>query len=196
MEKIHFLIILTNCFGYLSGLLVLSFGASFTKFQRKTFPILKKLDGKQVHLFISIIISSFLFWGSITWKDITIYKLSIQINQDPKGNLIQKATEVAFNMELKEVAEEYKDEAAKFFKTANSKFAKAEYKDAIEYYDKSIKLLPTMSAYLNLGNSYFNLSDFSKAEDAFSSGKKIAKEKNRKRFEAIFLGSLGWLEHF
>ena len=61
MSKIHFLIWLSYTFLFLAGIGGLLLSVSFTRGQRKRFPFLKKLDGKQIHLCMPSVVF-FSYW--------------------------------------------------------------------------------------------------------------------------------------
>jgi hypothetical protein len=49
---VTYAIVLTYLFGFFGALSALLLGVSFTKGQRQRYPLLRKLDGKQLHLLV------------------------------------------------------------------------------------------------------------------------------------------------
>jgi tetratricopeptide (TPR) repeat protein len=184
-------IVLAGIFGFLASI---TGGAlltvHFTKGQRKRYPILTKLDGKQLHLLITTIVFAAIAFGSSICKDIWAKPVVVLI-PDPHEAFTPKATLAGFEKELKEAAAERESEARDYFKTAERDLAAQRYPDAASNYRKSIELLPTMSGYLNVGISLGHTSNFREAEEAFVAGLQIARKKGRKEFEAAFLGNIG-----
>ncbi len=72
------LIIVESVFGFLAFVALVLFGASFTKGQREKFPILRKLDGKQLHLFLFLFVFGLIAYGTNAWKDMVITKASFE----------------------------------------------------------------------------------------------------------------------
>jgi len=183
-------IALTYLFGFLAAISVLLFGASFSRHQRQRFPLLKKLDGKQVHLFIAAVVFLALNFAGSAWKDLLTTQ-PLEQSQGPRGEIIQKATTTGFKKELKEGAGELVSKAEIHFNAAEDDFATRRYQDAASNYLKSINIIPTMSAYLNRGISLWYISVFPQAQHAFISGLRMARKKQDKKLEAAFRGSIG-----
>jgi hypothetical protein len=49
---------------------MLLLGMNFTKRKRKTYPILKKLDGKQLYFVLAVLLFSAIASGANVWKDL------------------------------------------------------------------------------------------------------------------------------
>ncbi len=63
------LVVLTFLFGFVAGICAILLGVKgFTKGQREKYPILKRLDGKQLHLIVAATIFSAIATGAGTWK--------------------------------------------------------------------------------------------------------------------------------
>ncbi len=189
---IKFLNILT----YLSGALatvcwaLLSIGLANTEWiEWETLRTL--VDKEKWDLFITALIATGIFAGAQIWNAALKPAHSLEQIPGPRGEQTQKATLTGFKKEVKEAAAEAAKEAEGYFSAAERDFKARHYKEAAENYQKSINALPTMSAYLNLGISLFNISDFPKAENAWTSGLRIARKKGNKRLEAAFLGNMG-----
>ena len=115
----------------------------------------------------------------------------VQSSEGPRGEVVQKATLSGIKRELKEAAGEKATQAEQFFIAGEIDYKAKQYKDAAENYRKSVESIGTRSGYLNLGNALFYSSDFKNAEDSYINGLQIAREKNDKRLEGVFLNNLG-----
>ncbi len=115
----------------------------------------------------------------------------VEFSQGPRGELTQKATLSGFKKELEEAAAERVSEAEDYFNAAERDLLSNRYKDAANNYKKSINILPTMSAYLNLGISLIYVTDYLQAEDILISGIQIARKKADQWYEGAFLGNIG-----
>jgi len=188
---IYIAIVLTYLFGFLGAISVLLLGVSFTKAQREKYPLLRKLDGKQLHLFVLACVFLVLSFGTNALKDALSVKPSVVLTQGPRGELTQKATPRGFKKELEEAGAELVSKAEDYFKAAEWDFEAREYADAASNYQKSINVVPTMSGYLNRGICLFYVSDFRQAEDAFISGVQIARKKGNRNLEGAFLNNIG-----
>ena len=188
---IQLLIVFTYLFRFLAALSVLLFGASFSRRQRERFPLLKKLDGKQVHLFIAAVVFLAFNFGTDAWKDLLTTQPSLEQSQGPGGEIIQKATATGFKKELEEGADELKSEAEDYFNAAEHDYEEMRYREAANNYLKSIEVIPTMSAYLNRGISLRNISSYAQSEDTYISGLQMAQKKQDKDLEGAFRGNIG-----
>ena len=178
-------------FAFLAFICGLLIKPKFTKGQRDKYPILKKLDGKQLYLVGFTIIFSAISFGIYAIQDEQSVKSELELLHGYNGELNQRASILGFEKELEDAVKERKTEARDYFNAAEADFSSWRYKEAINNYQKSIKALPTMSAYLNMGHAYLYDSDFQGAKDAFASGLTIAQDKNNKLFEGAFSGSIG-----
>ena len=110
--------------------------------------------------------------------------------QGPSGT-ITEATLVGFKKEIKEVTDELAEEAESYFEAGERDYTASRFRDAAQNFQKSLDILPTMSGYLNLGNSYYSVSDIKNAETACVSGLQISRRKKDRMLESAFLGSMG-----
>ena len=85
-------------------------------------------------------------------------------------------------------------EAQKLFEEAEGLFEDKKFAEAARIYSLSIAECPSLPAYLNLGNSYFSLSQLDEAEEAFFYGLELARDEKDRWFEGTFLGNLGFVE--
>lgn len=205
------LIILGHCLEFLAAAAGLLLGLSFTKGQRDRFPVLKKLDGKQLHLGLLVIIFVALSLGINAFKGdysgdtaqgtqsparnprVNAFKdgSSLETVLISGGETFEKATESGFQRELREAAEGQKTEANSHFNAGEKDFAASKFQSAARNYKASIECLPTMAACLNSGKSFYYISDYPGAEEAYRQGLGIARQKREQQFEAAFLAGIG-----
>jgi tetratricopeptide (TPR) repeat protein len=182
------LIVLGHLFTFVAAIAGLLLGLSFTTVEHQRFPVLRKLEGKRVSLLFTTVLSLAIVLVVNITKDVPP---AFETAQGPKGEALQKATASGFDRELEDAAAELKTKAKRFFDAAEAEFKPGSYEDAAKSYQKSIDLLPTMSAYLNAGISWYNISKFPEAEQAFLAGLQLAREKEDEKFEGNFLGNIG-----
>ena len=168
------LIVLTYLFGFLGAIFTLLLGVTFTKGQRKKYPILTKLDEKQLRFFFVACVFLALSYGATGLKEILSHKDRFTSVTGPSGALTQKATPTGIKNELEEAANQLASKAEDYFNAAEHDFVASRYRDAACNYRKSFNVVPTMSGSLNLGISLFCVSDSDGALDAFISGLGIA----------------------
>ena len=114
----------------------------FTRGQRRRYPFLTKLDGKQVYLIGATIIFGILAYGSSMVKDFfSITPTAVSV-PGPQGESRQKATLTGFEKELADAATEHASEAKHYFKAAEHDFEARRYRDAAKNDQKSIGHLP------------------------------------------------------
>ncbi len=191
MRLIHLCIALTYLLMLLGTLAGLLLGArSFTQGQRKKYPVLRKLDGKQLHL----LTAALLFFGGAFLTNILKDFLSLQpateLVRGPEGQFTRKATSSSIREELRDAAAELASKAEDYFNAAERDYAVNRYRDAAKNYQNATEVLPTMSAYLNLGNSFFYISDNKRAQTAYFSGLQLADRKNAEEFKGAFLSGI------
>ena len=150
--------------------------------------MLKLLEGQQLFLGIATAVFALFRWIINLAKDIPE---ALETIIAPNGQTIQKATVSGFDKELQDAAEERRNEAKKYFDAGEKDFKANNYSSAANNYRASIDRLPTMSACLNAGTSFYNSSDYQGAERAYQEGLKLAQQKGDKSFEAAFLGNIG-----
>ena len=118
-------------------------------------------------------------------------QLEVLFEQTQGGQILEKSTLTGFGKEVEEALSEQRNQTTDYFKAAEHDFAAGLYRTAVSNYQKSISVIPTMSAYLNLGISHFYLSKYDKADEALTSGLKIAVQKQDKELEATLRNGLG-----
>jgi len=119
------------------------------------------------------------------------YPPVLEPTQGPKGEITQKATLTGFERELQDAAADLAARAKKHFEAAEDDYRERRYRDAAERYQKSIELLPTMSAYLNRGIALHYVSELGQAEAVSLTGLQIARKREQKDFEVSFLTNIG-----
>src|SRR5713226_3534421 len=175
----------------LGAIVALLLRARFTQGQRKKYPIITKLDGKQIPLFVTAVLFLVLGYGASALRDMWGEKYDGELSQGLRGELTRRAPLGETQREFQEAASELAREAQDFFHAAERDFVANRYRDAGGGYRKSVKTLPTMSGYLNLGISLLYVSALADAEDAFGRGLQLAQNKGRKDFQQAFLLNLG-----
>jgi len=183
-----FLIVLGHLFTFVAAIAGLLLGLSFTDVQLEQYPFLHWLDGQQIPLAVTAVVSFVIVMVTNLFKDV---KKEFETVQGPKGEVFQKATESGFEKELKDAADELKAKAKHYFEAAEEDFKPGSYEDAARNYQKSIDLLPTMSAFLNAGLAWFYVSSYTEAEQVFLAGLQLAREKEAEKFKGVFLGNIG-----
>ncbi len=188
------LIIVSSLFGFLAFCSVpLLFTWSLNEEQRNKYRFLAKYHEKRLYLaFLTLIFLTFAgVTGGLSQTAFSPSRPVIVVVQGPGGEPIQKATSTGFKKELEDTAAELVKEAEDYFNAAERDFGAHRYQDAAANYRKSIDVVPTMSAYLNLGISLYYGSDFPGAEAAFIRGLQLARKKGARGFEGAFLGNIG-----
>lgn len=193
MWTYYLLIWATYLFLFAGTISAILLTVSFTQGQRRKFPLLKRLDGRQIHLSLVTILFLALGYGAYAYKDTLILNLSFELSRGPGEPQAEKATPSGFELELKKATDERSQEAADFFRTAERSFNSMQYQDAATNYRRSIEAVPTLSAYLNLGVALRYLADYPAAEPVLLKGLQYAKSKGEKKFEANFLFNLGFV---
>ena len=161
--------------------------------------IKKRINTNSTAIFLGFFIITALFISKqeniskFTFKDIELTFSNDQINSNktPNGENLQRATSTIFNSELEETASKHINIAKDYFNSGEHDFLSGSFKDAITNYQKSIKSLPTMSAFLNLGNSFYHLSNLEEAQNTINTGLQIAQGKENEKFQKAFFNNLG-----
>jgi len=134
--------------------------------------------------FLSVIFGVFPFFTPFSFPPFTE-------TVGPEGAVLQKATRTGFEQEVREEAEELAARAAVHFEAAKEDYNASRYQDAADQYQKSIAILPTVSASLNRGNALYSISAFSQAEPVYLASLQLARKRGRQDFEANFLTNIG-----
>lgn len=185
------LIVLTYLFGLLGAITALLVGVGFSLGQREQHQFLRIMHEERLQLIIATVVFWIIAYGANLWKDfLTAYPLLTATDESGRG-FPEKVTPAGLAEELKEAAGDLASQAKAYFRAGEYDFSAKRYRDAAGSYEKSVIVIPSASAYLNLGVSLFYGSDFRRAEEAFNAGLQIARKKKNARLEGAFLGSLG-----
>lgn len=148
-------------------------------------------------------------WGLVLlWKVVRQSGPMFEPAPGHHGLLVQKATPVAWHSEAVEAPSKRQRKARQAFEEAERLFHLGKYsisslhtefdpagqtceQDAVSNYQDSLNVMPTQSAYLNLGLSWYYVSDWQEAETAFKLGLQLAAEQCDTAFEAAFQSGFG-----
>lgn len=184
--------ILSAIAGIILTILTFLTSIKFTKSQRERFKILRKLDGKQIHLLIAVTFFSVMYFMLPVFENDPHDEPKLDFIQLPNGqSLIEASNYDDFRGELEDAASELIDEADDYFKAGERDFEALRFREAAINYQKSLNALETMTGYLKLGNSLIYLSEFVQAKEAFFSGIGIARKRKNIKFEQLFCNSIG-----
>src|SRR2546423_2909217 len=164
MWKLYSLIWINYISLLIAAICLLLLTVSFTRRQRRRFPFLRKLDGKQIHLFFAVVIFSGLGYGAYIYKETVSTELSFELSYGPGFSQAEKATPNAIDIELRQSAAERIEEARDYFNSGERNFQNKKYREAADNYNQSLTITPTLSAYLNLALSLRYLSKNKEAE--------------------------------
>ena len=124
---------------------------------------------------------------------------AFELIQAPLGEPIRKASFNGFEKELEEAVSEHSNRinnAKNYFKAGEHNRISFRFREAAVNYQKSINSFPTISAYLNLGNSFLMNADFEDAKQALTTGLSLAKEREKLEFEGALFNNLGIVYSF
>jgi tetratricopeptide (TPR) repeat protein len=187
--------VLKVLFGFLSVTSALLAGLSWKDRYWRCWPslwsVFQKCKPMQPQLVITAVVCGLIAAGAEIGKAILSPPPPIIYTQGHHGLSTPQATLDGFEKDLKSVTDKRNNEARAYFKAAEHDFANGRLQEAINGYRKSINVIPTPSAYLNLGVSLWYLSDFQQAENAFTDGIRIAREQRDSKLEAAFLNGIG-----
>ena len=165
-----------------------------TELQRKKHPVLRKLDGKKVHL---TLISGVL---ALTGAALTIIGFIgqnitlVRVGLGPGTGIASLATYDAFKRELSDQTNpQLADAARDYFRAATRDLDSGHYSQAATSYARSLDSAPTTAAYLNLALAFEYLSDFSQAESTLDKGINRIRSGEYKELEPEFLISFATL---
>lgn len=193
VSRAQLAIIAAYLFAFLATLFVLLFGATFTKGQRSRYPLLRRLDGKQVRLAIIAVACMFISYGAYAWKDLLFVEISLELAKAPNGQPIERGTLGSFRHELAHESDLRSRRAEEAFEAGELAFKAERYAEASREYLRSLDELPTMSGFLNAGISLWYVADFIGAKQSLTQGLSLAKQHHDEAFEATYLNGLGIL---
>ncbi len=111
------------------------------------------------------------------------------------GNIVSKATLKNIDEELNTVSFDprLKEETKRHFQTAEELLKDKKYQAAADAYARSIKVHPTMSAYLNQGNALYDTAQLTATSGSYTAGLALSQKVSAKGFELAFLNILAVL---
>ncbi|HVT17224.1 MAG TPA: tetratricopeptide repeat protein [Thermoanaerobaculia bacterium] len=163
MILIYLLIVCAYTFLCIAAILAILLSASFTERQRQRFPLIRHFEGKHLTLGFTIAISLIAGYVSYTLKDILILKASVEPGRGPGSSQTEKASLSGFEYEIVAASAARAADAVAYFQLGDEAFRSQRFADAATAYSKSISLVESQSADLNLGISLRYLSNFDEA---------------------------------
>jgi len=109
----------------------------------------------------------------------------------PQGTTVFVPDQSSFDEDAGQSASQKVAAAKHFFETARDSYDSGDYSNATVLYRASIEQMPTMSAWLGLGNALFYQNEYSDSEDAYNTGLRMATERNLPSRQGAFLINLG-----
>jgi tetratricopeptide (TPR) repeat protein len=109
----------------------------------------------------------------------------------PQEEIYKKGTNKTFDEEIKEEVSDLVRKAKIFYQAGELNLESKDYSVAVRNFKNSVDIIPTMSAYLNLGIAYINTSDFQHAEEVLNYGLYLAEKRQNYKYEATFYGNIG-----
>ena len=191
MNKKKALICVASVFGAMAAVSGLLLGLSPSTEGLEAIPFLKNIVEKKLILVFTTIIFGLIAVAVTLWYKLIKEDETTKTFTGPGGEQVVVATLSGFRKEATKEASELINEAEKYFEAGDTDFENMRYKDAAFNYEKSMRTLPTMSAYLNMGISLYYISEFQKAFEAYSSGLALAKKNQDMSLEGAFLGNIG-----
>lgn len=188
MRLIIWLTVLTYGSLALLGIVIVLFAVTFTRGQRTRYPLLRRLDGKQIHLTVAAILLTVVAYSAYTARDILVVTRSVE-SIDLGERTRNKATSVAFNSELSVAGRRAVDRAATHFAAGDRLAVDGRFADAAREYELSADSLPTKSAFLNLALMRGIAADVKRSRDAVLAGLALPSNHETSRLDANL-----WLE--
>jgi tetratricopeptide (TPR) repeat protein len=131
-----------------AAIAALLIGTSFTRRQRTRFPMLAKLDGKQIHLFVTATLFIAIGYAAYAARDILVAKNSFAVSEVGLFARV-KATPIGFQREVADSASSAVNAAGDHFAAGDRLWAEKKLPEAARQFEISASILPTKSAYLN-----------------------------------------------
>jgi tetratricopeptide (TPR) repeat protein len=191
VEEYKMINVLSALCGFIAAVLLALIGIRFTNAQRRKYRILRFLDGKQLHLLFASIVFLALAGTFAVVEKLSDSTSPLVLLVGPAGEQVLGATTTAFEAEISKKATRAAGAAADYFRAGERDYHLGRYRDAALSYKKSLDLVPTMSAYLNLGLSYIQAAQWPYAERALVAGLRIAEEEDNTEYKAAFLTNMG-----
>jgi len=179
---------LFRCLSLVSVLLLV--GASLRPV-RKRFPALGRLAALRSGIGLATILTWLLGSGAAGLRDWLEVRGSLEISQGPEGELAQKASPLGLQRGLRATDAELIIVAREAFLSGEHAMAARRYREGEEAYARSVRAIPTMAGYLNLGLTRLYLEDFRPGEAAFRTGLDIARRAGDVRGAGACLDGVG-----
>lgn len=174
-----------------AGILALLLSVSFTRGQRARYPVLRKLDGKQLHLAAAFCLCLIASYGAQTLRELIELRVTFEEQKGPNAATVKIASDKAFDLEAKQASAKSLDAARSAFYEGRSALAAGLYQEAAEAFQSSTASLPTLAAELNLGIALRWSSRTREAVDVLRRGLSKARERRRDDYAAQFQFNLG-----
>ena len=158
---------------------------------RKRFPALGRLEAWRFGIGLATILMWLLGSGAAGLRDWLEVRGSLEISQGPEGELIQKASPIGLQRGLRGTGAASIIVARHAFQSGERAMAAKRYREGEEEYGRSVRAIPTMAGYLNLGLTRLYLEDFQPAEAAFRAGLDIARRVGDVRGAGACLNGVG-----
>ena len=188
MRTLTLMAYLLACLGALATALV---GVSFSDAYRQQYPWLKLLTEDRTYLLLASTVCWVMAYAVKLLGEFLSVKPPLESVRIPGGQLAQKASRQSVESEIRDAERDVAREARPFLDAAQRDFASQRYREAAGNFHRSIDVMPTMSAHLNLGLSLMYLWQHRQAEDQFRAGIALAHAKGNREFEGAFLNNLG-----
>ena len=158
---------------------------------RERFPALRRFATWRVGIGLAAILAWLLGGGAAGLKDWLEGRGSLEFIQGPEAELAQKASLLGLQRGLRGADSEFSIVAREAFQSGERAMAARQYREGREAYGRSVRAIPTMAGYLNLGLARLYLEDFRPAEDAFRAGLDIARRAGDARGAGACLDGVG-----
>jgi tetratricopeptide (TPR) repeat protein len=140
---------------------------------------------------LAAIIAWLLGSGAVGLRGWLEARASFELCQASDGELIQKATLLGLERDLRRTTAESIGLAREAFQSGERAVAARRYREGAEDYARSVRAVPTAAGYLNLGIAWLYLEEFRLAEGAFRAGLDIARGAGDAREAGACLDGMG-----
>ena len=164
---------------------------SFTRAQRARYPMLKRLDGKQMWLGAITVVALGFGYGAYTWKELLIARLSYEVSIGSDGAPTEIASSIGLAGELKHAAAVLVSDAKEDFREGERAFKDGRMADAEAAFRRSVASVPSMAGLLNLGLSQLRQGRLAEAHSTLEAGLTLALKRADLRFQSRFTRRLG-----
>ncbi len=194
MWKLYLVISATYCALCVATVSAAALTASFTRYQRKRYPWLCWLDGRQVELASVTAVALIIGYSCYAIKDILTLRLSVELAPVSGTTQPEKASALAIQAEMRKMFHERAGAAVDAFADGDRALRAFDWGQAITAYRRSIALAPSKSAYLNLAIASSNVANFTAAADAAKHALALPRSPATALVDANCLLQLGLIE--